>query len=141
MIIVVRSLNKLSEAAFTSIDHNLNERDMKWFVAKIIFRIYSEGAKASQFDEHLRLIAAPDFDEAFLKARILGVSEEETLVTDRNRMLKWEFINVAELIPLTELKDGSEIYSSIHETSEGNNYINHVHQRAVLMQTKQRPLV
>jgi len=114
---------------------------MKWFVAKIIFKIYSEGARASQFDEHLRLIAASNFDEAFVKARVIGVSEEETLLTDRNKTLKWEFINVAELIPLSELKDGSEIYSSIHETSEGSSYIHHVHQRAVLMQTKQRPLI
>lgn len=140
-IAMVRSLNKLSKAAFIAIDHNTNKDNMKWFVAKIIFRIYSEGAKASQFDEHLRLILASDFDEAFLKARVLGISEEETLVTDRNRTLKWEFINVAELIPLTELRDGTEIYSSIHETSEGSSYIHHVHQRAVLMQTKQRPLV
>jgi len=132
---MVRNLNKLSVVAFNSIDHNSTRNDMKWFVAKIIFKIYSEGARASQFDEHLRLIAASNFDEAFLKARVLGVSEEETLLTDRNKTLKWEFINVAELIPLSELKDGSEIYSSIHETSEGNSYIHHVHQRAVLMQT------
>jgi hypothetical protein len=140
-VAMVRPLNKLSKSAFSAIDQNSNEQDMKWFVAKIIFKIYSEGAKASQFDEHLRLISAAGFDEAFLKARILGISEEETLVTERNRPLKWEFINVAELIPLNELRDGSEIYSSIHETSEGNNYVQHVHQRAVLMQTKQRPLI
>ena len=138
---MVRSLNKLSVAAFGSIYHNSTDKDMKWFVAKIIFKIYSEGARASQFDEHLRLIAASNFDEAFVKARVIGVSEEETLLTDRNKTLKWEFINVAELIPLSELKDGSEIYSSIHETSEGSSYIHHVHQRAVLMQTKQRPLI
>lgn len=135
-----RSLNTLSKSAFIAIDHNSNEKDMKWFVAKIIFKISSEGAKAYQFDEHLRLIAASNFEEAFLKARILGVSEEETLITDRNKTLKWEFINVAEIVPITDLKDGSEIYSSIHETEEGGSYIHHVHQRAVLMQTKERPL-
>src|SRR5262245_20160553 len=111
---------------------------MKWFVAKIIFRISSEGSRLSQFDEHLRLIAASTFDEAFLKARMLGISEEETFRTDRDTTVKWEFINVAELIAIQDLKDGSEIYSSIHETDEGGSYINHVHQRAVFMQTMAR---
>jgi len=115
------------------------ESDMKWFVAKIIFRISSEGSKLDQFDEHLRLISAPTFDEAFLKARMLGISEEDTVYTDRDTTVRWEFINVAELIPIQDLKDGSEIYSSIHETAEGSSYINHVHQRAVFMQTALRP--
>ena len=112
---------------------------MKWFIAKIIFRISSEGSRLAQFDEHLRLIAASNFDEAFVKARVLGISEEDTLYTDRDTTVKWEFINVAELIPIQDLKDGSEIYSSIHETDEGTSYINHVHQRAVFMQTATRP--
>jgi hypothetical protein len=118
---------------FTSI-----HRDMKWFIAKIIFRISNEGSKLAQFDEHLRLIAAADFDEAFMKARVLGISEEDTLYTNRDTLVKWEFINVAELIPIQDLKDGSELYSSIHETDEGSSYIKHVHQRAVFMQTKAR---
>jgi hypothetical protein len=118
--------------------HASKETDMKWFVAKIIFRISNEGSKVDQFDEHLKLIAAPAFDEAFLKARILGISEEDTLYTDRDTTVKWEFINVAELIPIQDLQDGSEIYSQIHETEEGSSYINHVHQRAMLMQTMAR---
>jgi hypothetical protein len=114
------------------------ENDMKWFIAKIIFRISSQDSRASQFDEHLRLIAANTFDEAFFKARMLGISEEETLFTEKETVVKWEFINVAELIPIKDLKDGSEIYSCIHETEEGNNYVNHIHQRAVYMQTMAR---
>ena len=118
--------------------HASKETDMKWFVAKIIFKISSEGSRIAQFDEHLRLIAAPNFDEAFLKARVLGISEEDTLLTDRHTTVKWEFINVAELIPIQDLKDGSEIYSRIHETEEGSSYINQIHQRAVFMQTLAR---
>ena len=128
---MVRPLNKLSNTAFTAIDQNSNEQDMKWFVAKIIFKIYSEGARASQFDEHLRLISAAGFDEAFLKARILGISEEETLLTDRNKTLKWEFINVSEIIPMNKLEDGIELYSRIHETEEARTYINFIHQKAI----------
>lgn len=114
---------------------------MNWFIAKIVFRICSEGAQKLQFDEHIRLIAADNFDEAFLKARILGISEEDAFVNARNKSVKWEFINVAELFPITELKDGSELYSMITEKEEeANNYINTIHQRAIFMQTKEHPL-
>jgi hypothetical protein len=113
---------------------------MNWYIAKIVFRICSEGSQKLQFDEHIRLIAADNFDEAFLKARILGISEEDAFMNTSNRPVKWEFINVAELYPISELKDGSEIYSTITEKEEASNYIHVVHQRAIFMQTKQRPL-
>lgn len=113
---------------------------MNWFIAKIVFRICNEESKNFQFDEHIRLIAADNFDEAFLKARILGIREEDSFVNDRNKPVKWEFINVAELYPISELKDGSEIYSTITEKEEAGNYVHSVHQRAIFMQTKQRPL-
>jgi hypothetical protein len=113
---------------------------MNWYVAKIIFRICSEGSQRPQFDEHIRLIAADNFDEAFLKARMLGISEEDAFLNDKNRTVKWEFINVAELYAISELKDGSEIYSTITEKDEASNYIHNIHQRAIFMQTKERPL-
>ncbi len=111
---------------------------MNWYVAKIIFRIASEGAQKPQFDEHMRLVAADSFEEAFLKARIIGISEEDAFLNHRNKMVKWEFINVAELHPVNELKDGTELYSSIHEVEEEADYVEQVHQRAVLMQTVQQ---
>ena len=113
---------------------------MNWFVAKIIFRICNEGSRKLQFDEHIRLIKANNFDEAFLKARILGLSEEDAFMNNDNKPVKWEFINVAELYEINDLKDGSEIYSMITEKEESSNYIHSVHQRAIFMQTKERPL-
>lgn len=113
---------------------------MNWFIAKIVFRICNEESKNFQFDEHIRLISADNFDEAFLKARILGIRGEDSFVNNHNKPVKWEFINVAELYQLSELKDGSEIYSTITEKEEASNYVHSVHQRAIFMQTKQRPL-
>ncbi|HZY78009.1 MAG TPA: DUF4288 domain-containing protein [Cyclobacteriaceae bacterium] len=113
---------------------------MNWYIAKIVFRICNEGSQHLQFDEHIRLIAADNFDEAFLKARILGISEEDAFLNDRNKPVKWEFINVAELFLIKELKDGSEIYSTITEKEEASNYVHTIHQRAIFMQTKERPL-
>jgi hypothetical protein len=132
------TIDHLSRLAFNTMLNDSKENDMKWFVAKIIFKISGAGSNVAQFDEHLKLIAASNFDEAFLKARILGISEEETLLTDKETTVRWEFVNVAELVAIKDLKDGSEIYSCIHETDEGSNYIHHVHQRAVLMQTVAR---
>jgi hypothetical protein len=137
-MVLDRMSKAVSKLVSSAALHDQNENDMKWFIAKIIFKISNQGSKVAQFDEHLRLIAASNFDEAFLKARMLGISEEETLLTDKETTVRWEFINVAELIPIQDLKDGSEIYSCIHETEEANNYVNHIHQRAVYMQTLAR---
>jgi hypothetical protein len=111
---------------------------MSWYIAKIIFKI-SSGAKP-QFDEHLRLIKAENFEEAFLKARILGLQEEETFLNDKLKTVKWEFINVSDLYPLTDLKDGIELYSHIHEEEEASHYIHNVHQKAAFMQLRERPV-
>ena len=74
---------------------------MNWYIAKVIFKITSgSSARKSQFDEHLRLVNAMSFEEALRKARIIGISEEDSFINDRHQPVKWEFVNVAELIPL-----------------------------------------
>lgn len=113
---------------------------MNWYIAKVIFKITNgSGSMKSQFDEHLRLVSAISFEEALLKARILGISEEASFINDLHQPVKWEFVNVAELIPLHELKDGVEVYSQIHETEEANSYIHYVHQKAASLQLIHRP--
>ena len=111
---------------------------MSWYIAKIVFKIVS-GDKP-QFDEHLKLVQADNFEEAFLKARMLGLSEEESFINNKQKTVKWEFINVSDLYPLTELKDGVEIYSYIHEEAEASSYIHVVHQKAAFMQLKSEPV-
>ena len=113
---------------------------MKWYIAKVIFKITNSGSKKSQFDEHLRLVEATSFEEALLKARILGLSEEDSFINNHRQPVKWEFVNVAELIPLHELKDGLEVYSQIHEPEEANSYIHYVHQKAASLQLNHRPV-
>jgi len=114
---------------------------MNWYIAKIIFRICNgEGSHKPQFDEHLRLIQASNFEEAFLKARILGLQEEATFLNNHLDMVKWEFVNVSELFPMNELKDGVELYSQIQEKEEAEHYIHYVHQKAAAIQLKHRPV-
>ncbi len=108
---------------------------MNWYIAKVIFKISNARNKdTSQFDEHLRLIEADSFEEAFFKARILGIKEEDHLMDDDLQSVSWEFVNVSEIIPLRELKDGLELYSQIHETAEVRAYINLVHMKAASLQ-------
>ncbi len=109
---------------------------MNWYIAKIVFRITTESAsKFFQFDEHLRLISALDSEEAILKARNLGLSEEDYFLNNEQQPVRWEFVNIAELIPLQEIKDGLEVYSQIKEIEEGDEYIRYVHQKAAYLQT------
>jgi hypothetical protein len=104
---------------------------MNWYIAKIVFSISSENtAHTPQFDEQLRLIAASSKEQAFLKARTIGLDEEHSFFNDHANRVKWEFINVAEIVPVHNLEDGTEIYSHIHETDEAKSYIHCIHEKA-----------
>jgi hypothetical protein len=104
---------------------------MNWYISKIVFGISADNQQAQQFDEQLRLIQADSTEEAFLKARMIGLAEEDSFVNDHNKHIKWEFINIAELMPIKSLEDGVEVYSRIREIDEAKSYINFIHRKAV----------
>jgi len=108
---------------------------MKWYVAKLVYRIVcGDGEHTPQFDEQLRLIAAYNEDEAFAKAFSVGKKEEDTFFNQRSQLVKWEFINVPEIYPLSALIDGAEIYSKINEVDDAIAYTTFVHQKAEQLQ-------
>jgi hypothetical protein len=110
---------------------------MNWYISKIVFSISSANKDHKpQFDEQLRLIAANSSEEAFLKARKLGLNEEDAYLNDQNNTVKWEFINVTEVMPLKKFEDGMELYSNIHETEEAKSYIHCVHQKAIFIRNE-----
>jgi len=104
---------------------------MNWYISKIVFSIENKQAAKSQFDEQLRLVSADSTEEAFMKARAIGLNEEEIFFNSNQNEVKWEFINVSEIIPMNKLEDGIELYSRIHETEEARTYINFIHQKAI----------
>ena len=111
---------------------------MKWYLAKIVFQIVcGDGQHAAQFDEQLRLIAATNEVEAFEKAGAIGNNEEESFYNLRQQLVRWQFINVSELRPLSELIDGAELYSRINEVDDADAYSTFVHRRAESIQRKQ----
>lgn len=105
---------------------------MNWYITKIVFNITAE-QNNNQFDEQLRLVNAESREEAFLKARTIGLREEDTFYNDNMREVKWEFVNVSEIIPVNKLEDGIELYSRIHETEDTSQYIHVVHQKAIAL--------
>ena len=114
---------------------------MNWYITKIVFNISAEGgSNKKQFDEQLRLVVAESKEEAFLKARAIGLSEEDTFYNDKDKVVKWEFINVSEVLLLKNLEDGIELYSRIHEPEEGPSYINFIHKKAIAIRLNARPL-
>jgi hypothetical protein len=103
---------------------------MNWYVAKIVFRITPGGISAvGQFDEHLRLIRAESLEQAYLKARLLGICEEDAHGGTGSR----EFVNVIELNLIQEMADGIALYSRKHEVDGAGAYVQLVHQMAATL--------
>ena len=110
---------------------------MNWYMAKIVFRIIcGEGSHAPQFDEQLRLINGSDEKEAFEKAKALGEREEDMFFNQRDELVKWQFINVAELYKIPDLIDGAELYSRVEEADQANAYIDVVNKKAAFIHSK-----
>lgn len=104
---------------------------MNWYIAKLTFRIT---VGHGQFDEQLRMIYALNREEALLKARMIGLREEDRMLNVYQQPVAWEFVNVAELLPLPSLADGIEVYSQVFETNEPERHVHDVHQRAMDLQ-------
>src|SRR3569623_2106801 len=104
---------------------------MNWYVAKIVYRIVSgDGNHHAQFDEQLRLISAESEYEAFEKAYSLGQMNQDTFKNNQSETVRWEFIDVAELNPISQLTDGAELYYQIHEAPDADLYIAWAHHRS-----------
>lgn len=100
------------------------------YVAKLVFSIVSIAEnKRTQFEEQLHLVDAEDLEEAFLKARAIGIGQEEVIYRNGVPATKWEFIDVADLVAIPSHIKSTEIYSQIHETKESREYIHQVHER------------
>jgi Domain of unknown function (DUF4288) len=104
---------------------------MNWFLAKLAFRVLcGNGNHIPQFEEQLRLIYADDTLHAFHKARLLGEGDCINNEAQHAVNVKWKFIDVTELHPLTHFTDGAEIYSVIKEEADADLYIRNVKKMA-----------
>lgn len=109
---------------------------MNTYLSKLVFSISIENAnETQQFDEQIRIIQARDLESAFLKAKAVGKKEEETFLNEKNQSVSWKFIDVADLYPLQEYKDGEQLYSNTHEIPDGEAFIKYTHEKSLLIQT------
>lgn len=109
---------------------------MNWYITKIVFQVIFAGRETvAEFDEQLRVIAAASKEEAFQKARQIGIAEEESIVNvNNNRLIHWKFIDVSSLYQLKELLDGAEICSATQQPDCAASYIAMVHKKAAHIQ-------
>ncbi len=97
---------------------------MNWYLAKMVYRIVSgNGSHKPQFDEQLRIIRAADQKQAYDKVISIGRSRAESFLNHKQQLVRWEFVNIAELYRLPALDDGVEIYSHLLEADNAGAFI------------------
>jgi hypothetical protein len=110
---------------------------MQKYLTKLMFNInIDNGNDASQFDEQIRIIESRSLEDAFYKARTIGKKEEETFLNVENKLISWQFIDVAEVYPLENIKDGDQVYSTTHEIKDRQSYISYIRQKSMEIQAK-----
>ncbi len=110
---------------------------MKRYLVKLMFNInIDNGNHNSQFDEQVRVIEAHNAEDAFFKARSIGRKEEESFLNNDKQLVKWQFIDVAEVYPLEHVKDGEQIYSTTRKIKDTTSFISYIRQKSMEIQAK-----
>jgi len=110
---------------------------MNRYLIKLMFNInIDNGTHVSQFDEQVRVIESNNQEDAFYKARAIGKQEEETFLNAENKLVSWQFIDVAEVYPLENVKDGEQIYSSTRKIKDSHSFISYIRQKSMEIQAK-----
>jgi hypothetical protein len=110
---------------------------MKWYLTKIVYQIIcGEGKHTAQFDEQLRLVAALNEEEAFVKATKIGQQEETVFCNDQQQLVQWKFVNISDLHRISQFIHGAELYSQIKEADDGEAYCRFVNHKALAIREK-----
>lgn len=110
---------------------------MNTYIAKLVFNInIGEGLHASQFDEQTILINAMSLEDAFHKARAQGKVLQEKFSNEEDQSVEWNFIDITDIFELKLYKNGEPLFSTTHEAHDSNSYIDYVHHRSQIIQTK-----
>ncbi len=104
---------------------------MNWYLSKIVFRIIcGAGNHTSQFDEQLRIIQAVDIEQAWQKAKELGLKEQDVFFNQQNQLVQWQYVGIPEIYRLNDLIHGAEFYSRIHEEEYPDQYVDIINRKA-----------
>lgn len=103
---------------------------MNWYLTKMVFRIiFGNGELKAQFEEQIRIIAAPTAEAALEKANIMALTEKNQ-VKDSGSLVKWQFVTITELYRLHNFIDGAEIFSQVREEENGDLFEEKMHRKA-----------
>ena len=103
---------------------------MNWYLTKMVFRItFGKGEHKAQFEEQIRIIAAPTAEAALEKANIMAVTEKNQ-AKDSGSMVKWQFVTITELYRLHNFIDGAELFSQVREEENGDLFEEKMHRKA-----------
>lgn len=112
---------------------------MKWFVAKLIFEIKTDG-RYPQFDEQLRIIEAINEELALEMAYQIGIMQKEAIVDIKDNLVTWKFIAVTEIQGIDDVKHGTEIHYKIAEPEQADQYLALVAEKAAQLKKRQTNL-
>lgn len=103
---------------------------MNWYLTKMVYRIIcGNGEHKAQFEEQIRIIAAPTAEAAMEKGNILALAEKNQ-VNDSGSLVKWQFVTITELYRLHNFIDGAEIFSQLREEENGDLFEEKMHRKA-----------
>lgn len=97
---------------------------MNWYLAKLVYQIkVGQFEPCPQFEEQLRLLQADSKKAALQKARTIAEAEQFSFSNQHEQLVQWNFVNVCEILLISEWVDGAEVYSSINEVSSAESFI------------------
>lgn len=103
---------------------------MNWYLTKMVFRIiFGKGEHKAQFEEQIRIIAAPTAEAALEKANNFALAEK-IQVKDSGSLVKWQFVTITELYRLHNFIDGAEVFSQLREEENGDLYEEMMYRKA-----------
>lgn len=104
---------------------------MNWFLTTIVFSVtYSSSPSQPQLREEQRLVSARSGEEAFLKAKRIGLDLETSDLATASVANALEFINVAEVKPIAECADGLTL-GAVEKPTFNPHTVKAIHQRAL----------
>jgi hypothetical protein len=108
--------------------------EQKMFLSKLVFHISIDQHHNSEFDEQIRLIKASNEKSAYEKAKMLGLQNENSFVNENGKAITWKFIDVTELINMSDKENGDELYSSSASADCPSTYIESIRHKSTLLQ-------
>jgi Domain of unknown function (DUF4288) len=103
---------------------------MNWYLTKMVYRIIcGNGEHKAQYEEQIRIIAAPTAEAALEKGNIIALTEINQ-VKESGSLVKWQFVTITELYRLHNFIDGAEIFSQHREEENGDLFEQKLHRKA-----------